>query len=771
MVVPAPNFGGGNDRGAASGQNSVVLQEAVIGLPPLQGAMVYFSTVRPLNSYSFHANISVCLGGCSSTYSYWLSRGPVMASVPAKWIVLIAVDFYVDLSQRLEGCVNDVNDLDSWLRQNHDPVSVTKFLATNTGAPSQKTPPGPPDTWPTRENVTRRLQEITEKAKLGDFVHLHYSGHGALRPTTAAEYREIHGSNGSDAALVLFDSEEDFSYLRGIELASLFDDMVKKQLRLTVVLDCCHAGSITRKGQSAYVHVRGVPWDPIKATTSSIANSTETCSLVSTQRAYRDAETNQHWLLHPEGYTLIAGCGPNEIAGECRGEDGRIHGALSYFLLRILVSAYSESLTLTYASIYQQLRAKLHARLPRQHPMLLGNATATFLGTQIADRATHSAFNVVLASGIDQIWLGSGHAHGVCSDDIFVIHPVDLPTDEVTRSHTEMNKIKITATYALHSQAELIQSSSGGASIRAGWFATLISRSRLAAQIMLFQGAGEDWGKAINGSVWLQVVDRQQATLTAPTLQIRVAELSMLNIQDGSGQDLHNLPPISLYDERAVHKVVALLEHLAQFTNVENLENCSDKSLMNGAFSVELRSEDEVKSSLGGNRAGIEEGAKLVATFKNNTDIPLYISVLNLRPLREIKRIYPSRDRGDWKFVAPKGTQHGISIPGEISFKLKMSFPDSIKAAGCSEIEDIFKFFVTTRPSSFDALELPELSNQVLEPRRASTTSTALADLLQNLAIGLQHSDILRVGPSASGERWDCYNFVVNTKRKSAADD
>ena len=29
MVVPAPNFGGGNDRGAASGQNSVVLQEAV----------------------------------------------------------------------------------------------------------------------------------------------------------------------------------------------------------------------------------------------------------------------------------------------------------------------------------------------------------------------------------------------------------------------------------------------------------------------------------------------------------------------------------------------------------------------------------------------------------------------------------------------------------------------------------------------------------------------------------------------------------------------
>ena len=107
-------------------------------------------------------------------------------------------------------------------------------------------------------------------------MHLHYSGHGALRPTTAAEYREKFGSNGKDAALVLFDREEGVSYLRGIELAWLSDDMVKKQLILAVVLDCCHAGSITRKEQPAYVHVRGIPWDPIKATTSSITNSTET---------------------------------------------------------------------------------------------------------------------------------------------------------------------------------------------------------------------------------------------------------------------------------------------------------------------------------------------------------------------------------------------------------------------------------------------------------------------------------------------------------------
>ncbi|KAI4173849.1 MAG: hypothetical protein LQ346_008327 [Caloplaca aetnensis] len=692
-----------------------------------------------------------------------------MTFKPAKWIVLIAVDFYVDIDYRLKGCVNDADDFESWLKQSQDHVSVTKFLAVNTGDPDQTTPTGPADLWPTRGNVSRRLQEITEKAKAGDFVHVHYSGHGALKPTTAVEYRDFHESNGSDSALVLFDSKEEVSYLRGIEMASLFDDMVRKQLKLTVALDCCHAGSITRRTRLAYTHVRGIPWNPRVAAASSVVRSTETSPEESAQQVTRDGEASRHWLLRPDGYTLIAACGPNEIAGECRGEDGKIHGAFSYFLLGILASAHCENFTPTYGSIHQQLRAKLHARFPLQHPMLLGNPSITFLGAQAVDRAIHTAFSVVVASGIDQIWLNAGHAHGACLGDIFVIHPIDLPTDEVMKSHTNMNKVRTTAIHPLKSQAMLIQSPPSGTSIRAGWFATLISGPRLTAQIALFEDAGEDWIETINGSMWLQVIDQKQATLTAPTLHVRLADRDVINILDGSGQDLHSLPPISLHDMQAVHKVVTTLEHLAKFSIIERLENRSDKSLEEGACSVELRSENTVKPGLGDNRADIEEGATLVATFRNNTDVPLNISVLNLRPLREIKRVYPSRDRGDWKSVAPKGIQHGIKSPGEISFKIKMSFPEKIKATGCSTIEDIFKFFVTTRPSSFDGLELPELSSQILEPRRASSISNTLADLLNSLTVGCQPSHTVRGGLTGPDERWNSRNFIVNTRMKAVA--
>ena len=677
-------------------------------------------------------------------------------------MILIAIDFYVDPRRRLKGCVNDAEDFHLWLSHNYDLVNITKLLAVSTDDPAQKTPLGPATAWPTYENITRRLEEITESANPGDFVYVHYSGHGALRPTTAGEYRE---NDGSDAALVLFDVEEEIRYLRRIELASLCNDMVLKQLKFTVVLDCCHAGSISRNSESAYIHIRGVPWDPSKTLAHPTPVLAEAQSLAFAKKIYRDGETGQHWLLRPEGYTLIAGCGANEIAGECRVEDGRIHGVLSYFLLGALASALNEGLNITYGSVYRQLLAKLHVHLPRQHPILLGNKSATFMSVPVNKRLAHLTCNVVKASAIDQIWLNVGHAHGICLNDVFVIHSVDFQAGEALKDSKDMNKIRIKAVHTLQSQSELIESSREGASIRAGWCATLVSRSNPKAQIRLFDGASKDWQDLVDGSMWLQVVEQSQATLTAPMLQVEVSERNIYAILDGSCQHIPNIPETSTSDEHAVRQVIGILEHLTKFASIENLRNLSNNSLLDSDFSIELKAEDDSGQSLVGNRLDLEEGARLLVTFRNNTNLPLNLTVLDLRPLREIKKIYPSSDRGDWKVVQPQSTQDDISFPGEVSFKVRMSIPGSMKARGCSEIEDVFKFFITTRPSSFAALELPELSEQAPRPSRSST-STTLSDLLNDLTVGRQPRHILRGEPRESGERWTCRNFVISTKCK-----
>ena len=76
-----------------------------------------------------------------------------MTSVPAKWVILIIINFYVDSDQRLKGCVNNINNINLWLKQNFDLINITKFTAANTGDPNQKLSFKPATTWPTYENI------------------------------------------------------------------------------------------------------------------------------------------------------------------------------------------------------------------------------------------------------------------------------------------------------------------------------------------------------------------------------------------------------------------------------------------------------------------------------------------------------------------------------------------------------------------------------------------------------------------------------------------
>lgn len=228
-----------------------------------------------------------------------------------------------------------------------------------------------------------------------------------MEPTNIGEYRE---NDGSDMALVLFDEETGACYLKGIDLTRIFDNRMLRQLKLTIILDCSYAGSISRDTQSASTHIHGVLWDPAKAAASPISIPTPGNSVSG------NAITNRHWLPNPDGYTLISACGPTEIAEECIGEDKKTNGVLSYFLLRGLFFTLTEDLTANFGSIYRHFRASLHNHFPEQHPILLGNEFATFMGTVATGETRHPVFSVVKAKAIDQIWLSIDHPHGVCLD-------------------------------------------------------------------------------------------------------------------------------------------------------------------------------------------------------------------------------------------------------------------------------------------------------------------------------------------------------------------
>lgn len=175
-----------------------------------------------------------------------------------------------------------------------------------------------------------------------------------------------------------------------------------------------------------------------------------------------------------------------------------------------------------------------------------------------------------------------------CRVSTSLILSTSPPIAEVLNDHTNMNKVRIKAVHALQSETELIQSPREGSHITIGCSAILVTHSRPKAQIELFEGADDDWKEALDRKVWLQTVHHGQTALTFPAMRVEIEENKIYTIRNGSGQFFDDLPSISSSDTHAMNQVIAILEHLAKFACIENLENRAGNALLASDFSIEL---------------------------------------------------------------------------------------------------------------------------------------------------------------------------------------
>jgi hypothetical protein len=256
-----------------------------------------------------------------------------------QYALLIGIDFYLPgqlpggiYYPNLGGCVRDIAHVADFLkkRMNLAESQILSLTATNTGEPK---PPEDTGRWPTYENMIAAFEQLMDRTQPGDHIYVHYSGHGGRTPTLVPEKK---GADGKDEALVPMDiHQSDARYLRDIELAFLFQRMVRKGIRLAVVLDSCHSGGAVRGVGD--VAVRGIgrvdttqrPGDSLIASVHDLAEAWGDL----TGRATRDVSLASGWLPEPEGYLLLAACRPTESAYEYAFSGGERNGALTYWLL------------------------------------------------------------------------------------------------------------------------------------------------------------------------------------------------------------------------------------------------------------------------------------------------------------------------------------------------------------------------------------------------------------------------------------------------------
>ena len=160
-----------------------------------------------------------------------------------------------------------------------------------------------------REAILKAIRDhLIAPARKGDEVLFFYAGHGSQVVNSFSDEPDR-----KDETIVPADSRLGAPDIRDKDLRRLFNQILDKEARLTVILDTCHSGSGAR-GLPSRAQARLVPLDP---------------------RDVKDA-TNAGPLPEERGALILSASQDDELAKEAQDAAGNPHGAFTLALMEAL---------------------------------------------------------------------------------------------------------------------------------------------------------------------------------------------------------------------------------------------------------------------------------------------------------------------------------------------------------------------------------------------------------------------------------------------------
>ena len=215
-----------------------------------------------------------------------------------------------------------------------------------------------------------------------------------------------------------------------------------------------------------------------------------------------------------------------------------------------------------------------------------------------------------------------------------------------------------------------------------------------------------------------------------------------------------------------------ILEHLSKYTFVQVLDNRRTNSLTDSEFIITVKAQaDHLNPYKSKSSMIVPHDSKVDIEFQNLTQEVLHFTILNLTPLRRIKRLYPAHK--EYQSVMPRNPQKvlpkemsDIAPPGVVRLAPRVTVPERLRAQqqGSVGAEDMLKFIVSTYPVyGTKSLELPDLWDAV-EHGAATIRS---AD--ETFAASVQKSLVEKSkGPGQLGGekkmiKWACRSITIRT--------
>ena len=249
------------------------------------------------------------------------------------YALLIGINAYVGGPDVLEGCLNDVENVDDYLRGHCADPAILKLT----------------DADASYDNVVKQIGQHLGQAGKDDVAYLHYSGHGS-RAGTAPEFEKF-DLDKRDQVLVCIDSRVNDTNLdlADKELALLIQDIAKNDAHVAWVLDCCHSGSGTRDLDDANrAGIRSAPPNAYTRPFESYLGG-----------RYAEMLKGGDLVIPQARHMLMAGCDRDETSKEDLDKHCGIFTESLYDVLR------ETSGDLSYAELFGRARARVAQNIAR----------------------------------------------------------------------------------------------------------------------------------------------------------------------------------------------------------------------------------------------------------------------------------------------------------------------------------------------------------------------------------------------------------------------
>ena len=339
-------------------------------------------------------------------------RSVSAATQPARRALLIGIGKYDSpLFPSLEFPKNDVARLGELLESPTYGFAVTRL----TDESALK---------PTKENILTAMQRVlVEQSNEGDTVLFYFSGHGSWVKNSLSDESDLRDETIVPADAVRpVASTSQLRDIRDKELAELFDRALVKKVKLTVIFDSCHSGSIAR-GDERSKEVDGVDFDiKMRPTSSQLVKPEQNGALV---------------LTAAEDYQQASG-GPYDLNG--------VEAKYSHFTAELLKALYEvPAERQSVRDLFRLISARLLAAGRSQNPTVAAvNARLdeTLLGSAVSgDGRAYAPLTYIEKDGEKKLVLAAGIADGL-SDGVELRR-----IDRSSRKETEPKiRIRITRT-------------------------------------------------------------------------------------------------------------------------------------------------------------------------------------------------------------------------------------------------------------------------------------------------------------------------------------